>query len=112
MDGDDVEAVVEVLAEAPLGDAALQIDVRRGEDAGPERALFLGAERAEAAVLEDAQELGLELDRHLGDLVEQDRPAARELELPARAPLGAREGAALVPEDERLDERPRAAPSS
>ena len=64
------------------------------------------AERAKAAVFQDAQELGLEVDRHLGDLVEQHRAAARQLELAARAPLGAREGAALVAEDERLDERP------
>ena len=40
------------------------------------------------------------------------RAAARELELAARAPLGAGEGAALVAEDERLDERARAGPSS
>ena len=77
-----------------------------------ERPLGLGAERAEAPVLEDAQELGLELDGHLGDLVEQDRAGAGELELAADAALGAGERAALVAEDERLDERARGAPSS
>ena len=88
--GDHVEPVEEVLAEAPLGDALLEIDVRRREDAGAQRALRLGAERAEAPVLEDAQELRLQVDRHLGDLVEQQGARARELELAARAALGAR----------------------
>ena len=76
----DVEPVVEVLAEAALGDASLQVDVRRREDARLERALLLGAERPEATVFEHAQELRLEIDRHLGDLVEKHacrRPRAR-----------------------------------
>ena len=59
----------------------------------------LGAERPEPAIFEHAQELGLELGRHLGDLVEQERAPARQLELPAHAPIGAGERAALVPED-------------
>ena len=45
----------------------------RGEDARAERELLLGAERTEPAILEHAQELGLELGGHLGDLVEQER---------------------------------------
>ena len=98
-DGDDVQAIEEVLAEAALGDAVLEVDVGRGEHAREQRSLLLGAERAEAPVLEDAQELGLELAGHLGDLVEQDRARAGELELAADAALGAREGAALVAED-------------
>ncbi len=106
-DGDDVEAVEEVLAEAALGDALLEVDVGRGEDAGAQGQLALGAERAEAAVLEDAEELGLELGGHLGDLVEEERAGADLLELAADAALGAGERAALVAEDERLDERAR-----
>src|SRR5438270_307656 len=81
------------------GDAVLEVDVGGGDDAGPERELVLGAERAEGAVFEDAEELGLELGGHLGDLVEQQRARAGELELAADAALGAGEGAALVAED-------------
>ena len=71
----------------------------------PERELGLGAERAEAPVLEDAEELGLELGGQLADLVEEEGAGAGELELAADAPLGAGEGAALVAEEERLDQR-------
>ena len=53
-----------------------EIDVRRREDARAHRELGLRTERAERAIFEHAQELGLELGGHLGDLVEQERAAA------------------------------------
>jgi hypothetical protein len=40
------------------------------------------AETAQRAVLEHAEELGLELDRHGADLVQQDRAPLRHLEHP------------------------------
>jgi hypothetical protein len=45
-----------------------------------------------------AQQLGLELERHLCDLVEHQGAATRKLELTAHAPIRARERAALVTE--------------
>src|SRR5215831_1259928 len=79
----------------------------RCQDASLERSLLFGAEGPEAPVLEHAQELRLKVDGHFGDLVEQHGSAAGELELAARASLGAGERAALVSEDERLDQRAR-----
>ena len=72
---------------------AARILARRGSSVSAPR----GRKRA---ALEHAQELGLELRRHLCDLVEKQRPRARELKLPADAAFGAGEGAALVAEDE------------
>ena len=81
--------------------------MRRCDDPRPQGDLVLGAEGPKTPVLDHAKQLGLELHRHLGDLVEQDRPGPDDLELPPGPPLGPRERAAFVPEDERLDERPR-----
>src|SRR5947207_1147015 len=59
---------------------------------------------SKAALLEDAQELRLERQRHVGDLVQEQRAACGGLEL-ADAPLDrAREGAALVAEELTLEE--------
>src|SRR5690606_33607036 len=55
-------------------------------------------------ILEHLEELGLQGDLHLPHLVEEDRPAVRELEFPG--PLGVRAGerASLVPEELALEE--------
>ena len=65
------------------------------------------AEAGDDALLEHAQELGLHVERHVADLVEQDGAARGELEL-ARVALGAgaREGALLVAEELRLEQLP------
>src|SRR3989442_14467402 len=62
------------------------------------------ADARELALLEDAQELRLERERHVGDLVQEQRAACGGLEL-ADAPLDrTREGAALVAEELTLEE--------
>src|SRR5258708_4978479 len=106
-DGHDVEPVEEVLTEAPLGDAALQVDGRGREDAGPQGNARLRPDGAKAPLLEHPQQLGLQLHGHLGDLVEENRPAPRELELAPDPAVRAGERATLVSEEERLDERAR-----
>jgi hypothetical protein len=55
-------------------------------------------------LLQDAQQLRLHRARHLADLVEEDRPAARRLKEPALVPHGVGEGAALVPEEFPLEQ--------
>jgi hypothetical protein len=62
------------------------------------------ADGLEAAVLEHAEELHLELRAHLADLVEEDGAAVGELEAadPARDRAG--EGAALVAEHLALEQ--------
>ncbi len=80
LDRDDAEAVIEVLAKAPGGDGARQIDVGRGENARIHRARGALAEAAELALLDQAQELHLQRQRHVADLVQEQRAAARELD--------------------------------
>ena len=74
---DDVEPVEQVLAEAPVLDLLFEVGVGRGDDAdvdGERRGL---AERADLAGLEEAQQLGLQVEAELADLVEKERAAAR-----------------------------------
>ena len=54
--------------------------------------------RLNDAALEHAEQRRLHLERQLADLVEEDRAAVRQLERAVLALLGARERAALVPE--------------
>src|SRR4029453_294454 len=104
-DLDDVQAVVEVLAQAAGLDGLAQVGVRGGDHAhvdgnaaGPPDALDL-------ALLEDPEDLGLEVDPEGGDLVQEHGPPVRELELPQLPSNRPREGALLVAEQLRLDER-------
>ena len=103
MQGDDVEAVVEVLAELALPDAVLEVFVCRRDEAEIALDGLCGPEAIDELLLENAQELGLHLQRKLADLVEEDRPLMGKLEL-ARLSLvaGPREGARLVAEKLRL----------
>ena len=80
LDRHDAEAIEEVLAELARGDRLLEGPVGRGDDAHVDLLRGDAADRLEAAVLEDAQELHLELRAHLPDLVEEDRAAVGELE--------------------------------
>ena len=73
--GDDVEAVEEVFAEAAFADRLAQIDVGGGDDAHVHLNLLHAAQMHEAAVLQDAQDLGLGVHAHGGDLVHEERAA-------------------------------------
>ena len=57
------------------------------------------ADALELPLLEHAQELGLERERHLADLVEEQGAAVGHLELAGLARHGAGEGALLVAEE-------------
>ncbi|MCY1399740.1 hypothetical protein D9M71_148030 [compost metagenome] len=56
---DDVQPVVQVLAEAPGGDFGGQVLVRRAEDAHVHRHFLLAAHRAHGLFLDGAQQLDL-----------------------------------------------------
>jgi hypothetical protein len=58
-----------------------------------------GPHAQEAAGLEHAQQLDLQLERHLGDLVEEQRAAVRALEEARMVAVGTGEAALLVAED-------------
>ena len=90
MDVDDVEPVVEVVAELLLLDAFLEVLVRRADDADIHLDRQVRADALELALLEDAQQLRLGRHGHLADLVEEDRALIGHLE--AATALGHRTG--------------------
>ena len=111
VDRDDAEAVVEVVAEAARPDRVDEVDVRGGDDAGVHRAGRALADPLEAPLLEDAEELDLEVERHVAHLVEEDRPPLRHVEAPDPVADGAGEGAAHVAEELALEELARERPA-
>ena len=58
-------------------------------------------------MLEHREELGLQLQREIADLVEEDRAPVGHLEEPLAGLLGVGEGALLVAEQLALDQRAR-----
>ena len=68
------------------------------------RILLLAADAAHDAVLHDAQELRLERQRHLGELVEEERAVVRDLEETDLVAVGARERALPVTEHLGLEQ--------
>ena len=105
VDVEDVQAEVEVLAEAPRLDLVLEIPVRGADHPDIHHDLALPTEAAQPLLLEHAEELGLQLDGNLSHLVEEQRAAVGQLP-GAEAPLvGPGEGAALVTEHLALDQR-------
>ena len=88
----------------PSSTSCLRSLVRRGDQAHVDGDRVLAADALDLLLLDHAQDLGLRLQRHVADLVEEERSAVRLLELPG-APIGrAREGALLVPEELALEE--------
>ena len=89
LDADHVQAVVEVLAEAARRvTRSVEILVRRGDHAHVDADRRLAADAVELAFREHAQQPRLQRERHVADLVEEQRAAVGLLE--AAAPLGRR----------------------
>src|SRR5262245_34323763 len=105
IDGNDVETEEESFPEASRANLVLQILVRRGEDAHVylDR-LAAATDRLQRLLLKDAQHLGLRLQAHVANLVEEDGAAVRDLELTAAIGDGAGERAAHVTEQLALDQ--------
>ena len=95
---------VEVLAEKPLAYPLRRIAVGGADDAGVHGEGAVLAHAAHLAVLQRAQELGLQRQRHLADLVQEEGAAARLLEEAAARTRGARERTLAVTEELRLEE--------
>ena len=77
-----VDAVIQVAAEPLGGDLGQQIAVGRGQHVHVHPARRGGADALDFAGFEDAQQLGLDAERQLTDLVEEDRTAVGDLEQP------------------------------
>ena len=89
---------------APLLHLLLEVAVGRGDDAHVDGDLLLPADRLDAALLERAQQLRLQIDRQLADLVEEQRAAVGALERALAIRVGAGERAFDVTEQLRLDQ--------
>src|SRR5206468_4344353 len=104
LDVEHVEAVVEILAKGPIRESALHVAVRGRDDANINPPGFLGAHGADFPALKRTEELHLDRERHLRDLVEEDRSAVGVLHEPHAVRVRSREGAANVPEQLALEE--------
>ena len=105
LDGEDVEAVVEILAQLAVLHGVRGIDVGRGNDADVDGLLLPSAKAAELPLLQHAQQLDLRGRRHLRNFVEKERPAVRELEASFASIGRAGERALLVAENLALEQR-------
>src|SRR5215204_1081343 len=103
--GEDVQPVIQVFAQLAGADRVRRIDIRRRDDAHVHGLFLAPAETAEAALLEHAQQLHLGRRLHLGDFVEEQRSAMRQLEDPGAPIVRAGERAFLVAEDFALEQR-------
>jgi len=99
------EAPVQVGAETASADEFFEVRVRRGDHPHVNVPHALGAERTHLADLERAEKPRLEVERELGDLVDEERPLVRLLEDAVMAGGGPGEGAALVAEELARNER-------
>jgi hypothetical protein len=75
-------ALASYLAKAPLAHRGFRIQVGRADEAKVDGDDLGAPQPTHGALLEHAQELGLEIHRHLGDLVEQERAPVRLLDQP------------------------------
>ena len=102
LDGADPE--IEVFAQHALLDHLRRIAVGRGDEAEVHIELLLVAETAHLPLLQNAQQLRLKVDGHLGDLVEEQGAACGGLDQTAPVAVGPGEGPAAVAEQLRLDQ--------
>ena len=97
-DLDDLEPVVEILAELAPQHHLLEIAVGRRDHPDVDVDVLVAAELGELRVLEDVEQLGLQRRFHLADLVEEDGAGVGLFELADARRGGAGEGALLVAE--------------
>ena len=100
----DVEAVVEIFAEASAADLVFEDAVGRGDDADVDLLRLAVADAEDDALLQRAEELHLEVERQLADLVEEERALVGDLELARARRDGAGERALHVAEELALDQ--------
>ena len=89
-----VQAVKKVFTKRPFIDHLFEVTVGRAEDPHVDLDLTLAAHPTKAAVIQKAQQLGLQVGRHFGDFIEKHRAVVGQLHQPRlAAALGAGEGA-------------------
>ena len=103
-DLDRVQPEEEVLPEAARRDLRVEVGVGGRDDAHVGAPRARAADALELAGLEHAQQLGLQVQRDVGDLVEEQRAAVGQLEAADAVALGVGEGALDVAEQLALEQ--------
>ena len=85
LDADDLEAVIEVLAELPFGDGVGQVAMRGRDQADVDLDRLVAAHADDLAAFEHAQQLDLDRNRHVADLVEKSVPPLAYWNRPMRS---------------------------
>ena len=96
VDRDDVQTIVQVLAEPALRDHRHQVAVGRRDNAHVDADFLPSAHTPDPAGLKCSQQASLRFRRHVPDLVEEQGAAVRLLELADLLRNRAREGTALM----------------
>ncbi len=102
-DGEDVEAIVEVFAEAALLHKFDQVLVGGGDDADIDLDGFLATDGIDLAFLDGAQQLYLCIERQFADLIQEQRAVIGLDEFADVAVHRAGEGAFLVAKEDAFD---------
>ena len=105
LDLHDVQAEIEVLAKGAGVDGSFQIAMGGRDNAHVNRAEFGGTHGLDFAFLQGAQQLGLHIERHFADFVEEERAAVGRFEQPLLGLHGPGESAFDVSEEFRFDQR-------
>ena len=74
---DHAETVVQVFAELALGHSLLEVRIGGGEGSDVYALRARLADRHDLALLEEAEQLGLDVDRQVADFVHEQRAARR-----------------------------------
>ena len=98
MNAEDIQPVIEIGAEQAVGHHPFQVAVGGGDDPHVGLDGRVAADALEAAFLEHAEHLALHQGRHVADFVEEERAAARLLELAHALAVGPGEGALFMAE--------------
>src|ERR1700722_9566007 len=100
----DIQAVVKILAEAAIGDGFEQIRVRSGDHSYIDRKRLRTADALDLALLQNAQQLDLQRERHFTDFVQKNGASMRLLEQPHTRVDGSRESSLGVAEEFRFEQ--------
>ena len=106
-DGEDVEAVEQVLAKRLVLDRFFEIAVGGGDDPDVDLDRLRAAEPLDHAFLQHAEQLDLDFSRQLADLVEEERRLVGRFEAADLPRQRAGVGAALAAEQLAFDQRAR-----
>ena len=104
-DREDVQAVEQVFAERAGAHRVLQQRIGGCDETALDVHFVRAAQQTHAPRFENAQQLGLQRDRHLVDLVEEERAGAGQLEQSTLPLLGVGERPAFVAEQLGLQQR-------